>query len=164
MYKSSFKALRAYIKSLITIPVYNATEDFKEEDNFCSIYNILTPLTAHNTLKDEYLEIKEDQTEVKIFEYKENAYLTARVDFRGDKAVENMAIFKNSFLMDMNNELLKEAGLGYLGFSNFSPIPLLRGVKAKTGMTITLKFFITEAVKDEAQIIKIFDIKVSKIN
>lgn len=164
MYKASFQALRAYIKSIMTIPVYNATEDFKEEDNFCSIYNILTPVTAHSTLKDEYLEIKEDQTEVKIFEYKENAYLTARVDFRGDQAVENMALFKNSFLLDSNKELLKEAGLGYLGLSNYSPIPLLRGVKAKTGMTITLKFFVTEAVKDEAQIIKIFDIQVSKIN
>ena len=165
MYKSSFKALRAYIKSIINISVYDAMEDFKEDDNYSSIYiTNITPLTPHSTLKDEYLELKEDQTEIKIFEYKEDSYVTARVDFRGSDAIENMAIFKNSFVKDIQKELLKEAGLGYLGFSNYSPIPLLRNVKAKTGMTITLKFFVTESIKDEAQIIKIFDIKTLKLN
>lgn len=161
MYKNTMIFLVSYIKSIINdLEVYDATTEFKEPENYASIYIIsITPTTPFENLTGSAA--KDDDT--KTFTYKETSYINIRVDFRGDEANENIAIFKSSFLNEVQKELLKEAGFGYLGLSPMSPINSLRDSKMKQGMTVSLKLISSEIVIDESQIVKQTEISVSKI-
>ncbi len=161
MYKKTMILLVSYIKSIkADLEVYDATTEFKEPENYASIYiTSITPTTPYENWIDS--NTKDDDT--KTFTYKETSYINIRVDFRGDEASENMALFKSSFAREKQQALLQEAGFGYLGLSPISPINSLRDSKMKQGMTVSLKLISSEIVVDESQIVKQTEITVSKI-
>jgi hypothetical protein len=161
MYKNTMILLVSYIKSIKPdLEVFDATTEFKEPTNYASIYVLnMTPTTPHETL------IKQEQLndDIKAFTYKETNYINVRVDFRGDEASENIALFKSSFLKEVQQELLQEAGFGFLGLGAISPISSLRDSKAKFGMSTTLKLISSSLVVNESQIIKETKLTVSTI-
>jgi len=161
MYKNTMILLVSYIKSIKPdLEVFDATTEFKEPENYASIYiTSITPTTPYENWIDS--NTKDDDT--KTFTYKETSYINIRVDFRGDEASENMALFKSSFVREIQQALLQEAGFGYLGLSPISPINSLRDSKVKQGMTVSLKLISSEIVVDESQIVKQTEITVSKI-
>jgi len=161
MYDSTIVTLVSYIKSAIpNLEVFNANFEFKEPDNYSSLYILnITPTAPHeNWVKQEQL-----NDDIKAFTYKETSYINVRVDFRGENASANMAIFKSSFVKEIQKELLKEAGFGYLGLTAISPLNSLRDSKSKFGMTTTLKLISSSLVVDESQIIKETELTVSTI-
>jgi hypothetical protein len=161
MYKNTMILLVSYIKSIKPdLEVFDATTEFKEPENYASIYiTSITPTTPHENWIDSA--VKND--DIKTFTYKETNYINIRVDFRGDEASENMALFKSSFLKEVQQELLQEAGFGFLGLGAISPISSLRDSKIKQGMTVTLKLVVSNIVVDESQLVKETKITVSKI-
>jgi len=161
MYKNTMIFLVSYIKSIINdLEVYDATIEFKEPENYASIYiTSIKPTTPF----ENWIDSAAKNANIKTFTYKETNYINIRVDFRGDKANENIALFKSSFLKEVQQELLKRAGFGYLGLGNINPISSLRDSKTKRGMTVTLKLIGYNTVVDESQIVKETKITVSKI-
>lgn len=159
MYKDTIIALLAYIKSVVpNLEVFDAIHSFKEPDNYASLYILnITPTTPH----EHFTSTSIKDADTKNFHYKETDYINIRVDFRGVNCYENMASFKSSFLKEIQRELLKEAGFGYLGLSAINPITSLRDSRTKQGMTTTLKLIGSSLVTDESQIIKDFNINVS---
>lgn len=159
MYKKTAILITSYIKSIIeNIEVFDATINFKEPENYSAFYIIGIKPTSpfENFIGSE--QINEDE---KTFTFKKTKYVTVRVDFRGDDCYSNMESFENSFLQEDSKEFLKEAGFGFLGIGDVSPITSLRDVKVKQGLTTTIKLIRDDLVIDTRQIIKHIDIKVS---
>ncbi|MBL1293360.1 MAG: hypothetical protein COB61_005765 [Thiotrichales bacterium] len=161
MYKLAPLLMVSYIKSIdAALEVFDATKTFKEPSDYASFYILnVTPVSPHENLVDETGVNEIDHT--KQFTYKETSYLMIRVDFRGDNCSDNMALFKSSFLLEAQRELLKEAGFGFLGLSPVQPINSLRDSKAKYGLTTTLKLIGSILVTDESPIIDDIVIDVS---
>jgi len=160
MYKKTVIALVGYIKKVIpTLEVFDVNFEFKDPANYASLYILnITPTSPHeNNISQSR---KDDNT--KTFTYKETNYINIRIDFRGDNANENIALFKSSFLKEELTEFLKEAGFDFLELGTMNPINSLRGSKSKFGMTTTLKLISSTFVIDESQIIKDIKLTVSK--
>lgn len=159
MYKSVITTMSAYIKSVVpNLEVFDATHSFKEPSDYASLYVLnITPISPHET----FLSTSIKDADIKNFHYRQSSYINVRIDFRGDNCYENIASFNSSFLKEIQRELLKEAGFGYLGLSALNPITSLRDAKQKQGMTTTLKLLGSSLVTDESQIIKEFNITVS---
>lgn len=159
MYKKTATAITEYVKNIIeNLDVYDATNTFKEPDNYCAFYILnLTPTSPHeNFIGSEQLD-----EDTKAFNYKKTRAINIRVDFRGNDSYTNMATFENSFLQEYFREVLKEAGFGFLGLGAVSPITSLRDVKVKQGLTTTVKLISDDLVVEKSQIIKEIKIKVS---
>jgi hypothetical protein len=159
MYKKTMIMLIAYLKSINTdLKTFDATIPFREPDNYSSIYIVaITPQSPHENFINQTQ--KDDDT--KVFTYKQTENISVRVDFRGPQCYENMATFKSSFLQEVNQEFLKEAGFSFLGLGSENPITNLRDVKVKQGLSVTMKLNVSYLIEDESPIIKDVNIKVS---
>ncbi len=161
MYDKTIKTLVSYIKLAINgLEVFDSQFEFKEPDNYSSIFILnIIPVSPHeNCLGQEQL-----NENIKLFKYKETNYINAKINFRGENASENMSFFKNSFVKETQQELLKKNEFGYLGLTSISPLISLRDSKSKFGMTSTLKLIGSKLITDESQIIRETKVNVSTI-
>lgn len=151
MYEALRVLITAYIKSVVTIDVFDANLTFIAPDSYACFYILQEEhISPHSNLIDTY---KDTPSDTKKFVFKQSKYIKVRVDFRGTNAITNMALFDASFLKEIQRDILKTAGFGYMGSSPILPIQNLRDVKAKAGMTTTVTLFSSQTITDESQII-----------
>jgi len=152
MYSQTITMMSAYIKNFLDIDVFDATKTFIDPDSYASIFVLSQdPASQHSNLVDEF---NDTQLNEKKFIFNDTQYISVRVDFRGVNAVDNMALFKSSFLKEAQRDIIRNAGFGFMGIGAVTPISTLRDVKAKAGLTTTVKFIITQQVEDSGQIVE----------
>lgn len=163
MYNLLKQTIVSYIKSVVdaNFEVFDANKVFIEPQNYASFYLLLVdPNSPHENLIDTHIQ-NIDLVDYKRFVFSESSIIHLRIDFRGDEAIENMSLFKASFYKEVQQDILNNAGFGYLGLDPVLPISDLRDVQSKDGLTTTLKLSVTEIISDDSQIIQTFDVKVS---